>query len=141
MNNDGHAFTRTVMLDLQADEGFRQFPYYCSEGALTIGYGRNLDVNGISEAEADILLRNDIVTAREYLRRIVRMDKLSDNRLRALINMMFNLGPGRFKTFKKMIQAIEDEDFERASVEMLDSVWASQVGARAVRLAKIIKEG
>ena len=137
----GHTFTKTVMRELREDEGYRRFPYLCPAGALTIGYGRNLDANGVSKAEADILLRNDIVSARDYLSQIIDIDVLSDTRVRVLINMMFNLGPSRFKMFKQMIQAIRDGDFGMASVEMLDSAWASQVGARASRLAGMMRAG
>ena len=42
------------------DEGIELFPYMCSENKLTIGVGRNLESNGISEAEAMLLLENDI---------------------------------------------------------------------------------
>ena len=28
---------------VKRDEGFRRYPYRCSAGALTIGYGRNID--------------------------------------------------------------------------------------------------
>ena len=33
-------------------EGLRTYPYKCSEDKLTIGIGRNLEANGISEEEA-----------------------------------------------------------------------------------------
>ena len=33
-------------------EGMRTFPYKCSEDKLTIGIGRNLEANGITEDEA-----------------------------------------------------------------------------------------
>ena len=58
-----------------------------------------------------------------------------------LIDMMFNLGSPRFKQFKKMIQALEDNDYSRASFEMLDSKWAVQVGNRANYLAEKMKQG
>ena len=40
-----------------------------------------------------------------------------------------------------MIAALADEDYEKASVELMDSKFARQVPARAERLAKIILTG
>ena len=49
------------------------------------------------------------------------------------------MGAPRLSQFKKFIKAIHDEDWATASVEMLDSRWASQVGIRANRLSDRIK--
>ena len=38
---------------IKKHEGYKQYPYYCTGGKLTIGYGRNLDENGINEEEAE----------------------------------------------------------------------------------------
>ena len=56
-----------------------------------------------------------------------------------LVNMCFNMGAPNLSKFKKFIKAIHDEDWATASVEMLDSRWASQVGDRANRLSDRIK--
>jgi lysozyme len=54
------------------------------------------------------------------------------------INMCFNLGEPRLSKFKKFIAAVNEENWETAAAEMLDSRWAQQVGERAVRLSKRI---
>ena len=51
-----------------------------------------------------------------------------------LVNMMFNLGRTRLGKFKKFISAINESDWEKAAIEMMDSRWAKQVGPRANRL-------
>ena len=51
-----------------------------------------------------------------------------------LVNMMFNLGRTRLGKFKKFIGAINEGDWDKASIEMMDSRWANQVGPRANRL-------
>lgn len=51
-----------------------------------------------------------------------------------LVNMMFNLGRTRLGKFKKFIGAINEGDWEKASIEMMDSRCAVQVGPRANRL-------
>ena len=40
-----------------------------------------------------------------------------------------------------MIAAIRDDNYSLASIEMLDSKWARQVGGRAKELAAIMKSG
>ena len=55
-----------------------------------------------------------------------------------LVNMCFNLGAPRLSKFRKFIAAINDEQWIEASVEMMDSRWANQVGPRAERLKEIV---
>ena len=67
---------------------------------------------------------------------------LDDNRQRVMANMCFNLGHPRLSNFKKFLAALEEGDYEKAAVEMMDSRWASQVGDRAVRLRdRMLQEG
>jgi lysozyme len=123
-------------------EGLKLKPYYCTGGRLTIGVGRNLGDLGITEDEAMFLLDGDIDRVeRELWRNFPWMSKLSPNRRDALIDMCFNLGISRFKGFKRMLKAIENERWETAACEMIDSEWARQVGRRAGELAQIIREG
>ena len=126
--------------ELRRDEDTILTPYYDSLGVLSIGTGRNLE-RGISEDEADYMLQNDIQNTIKELDNYSWFEGLSPARKRAIINMYFNLGAIKFATFKKMIRAIEISHFDRASIEALDSKWASQVGQRALRIAKIIKTG
>ena len=126
--------------DLKRDEGFRHFPYECSAGKLTIGYGRNLDAKGISKEEAEILLINDITDAEMELYKVLPDAKLfSDNRYRVLVNMVFNLGLDGFLTFKKMLKAIKEKDFDRTADEMLNSKWHEQLPDRVDRLEKLMR--
>jgi len=124
---------------LKRHEGFRSKPYRCSANKLTIGYGRNLDDVGISKAEAVILLYKDIELANEGLEKIFPNFYLfSANRQNALTDMMFNLGASRFNLFKKMIQAIKDDDWKEASRQAKDSKWHNQVGARAEEIETLL---
>jgi len=135
-------FIEQIASDLRQDEGFSQYPYLDTEGHLTVGYGRNLDAKGISNAEADMLLRNDIIASQHALAQVLPVSsKLGKTRYRVLINMMFNLGINGFMSFRKMRQAIFKQDFNRAADEMLDSKWAMQVGDRAIRLADMMRTG
>lgn len=125
---------------LKIDEGLRLKPYRCSAGKLTIGYGRNLDANGISQAEAEVLLENDIRDAENTcIHSFPWFADLTEPRQDVLVNMCFNLGLTRLLGFKKFLKAMELGNYETAAHEMMDSDWAEQVGARALRLARIIR--
>ncbi len=127
---------------LKKHEGLKLFPYKCTAGKQTIGYGRNIEDTGISEEEAEFMLQADI--ERCILELVEKTDYfmvLCEPRQTVLINMLFNLGWPRFNRFKKMITAIKEGDYATASVEMLDSRWADQVGGRAKELASIMSRG
>ncbi|MBO6305478.1 MAG: glycoside hydrolase family protein [Selenomonadaceae bacterium] len=125
---------------IKKHEGLGLKPYRCPAGYLTIGYGRNIEENGITEAEASFLLANDIKNCRAECEKNFRwFNNLDAERQDVLVEMDFNLGIKRFKKFKKMLAACERKDYETASKEMLDSLWARQVGKRAETLAAIMK--
>jgi len=56
-----------------------------------------------------------------------------------ITEMMYQMGVDGVKKFKKTLKYIKNEQWELASVEMLDSKWAVQTNPRAVRLSKVIK--
>lgn len=122
-------------------EGLRLYPYKDSVGKVTIGIGRNLDDKGISEDEAYMMLRNDIAEVQVEAYSLPWYRSLNEARKLVIENMLFNIGMTRLLGFKKMIAAIEREDFERASDEMMDSKWAAQVGSRATELSHMMKVG
>ncbi len=123
-------------------EGLRLKPYRDTRGKLTIGVGRNLDDVGITEEEALYLLKNDIKRVLDFLKeRLPYWNGLTETRKMALVDMCFNLGPGGFLSFKRMLAALERGDYEQAAREMLDSRWARQVGRRAEELAEMMRDG
>ena len=126
---------------IKKHEGLRLKPYKCTAGKLTIGYGRNIEDNGITESEAEMLLNNDIQNCYSECSKLTCWNKLNEARQAVLVDMCFNLGISRLKGFKKMLAALEVGAYYRASAEMLDSKWAKDVKTRATKLAAIIKKG
>lgn len=55
--------------------------------------------------------------------------------------MAFNLGIRGLLTFKMTLSLIEYGDYDNAATEMLNSVWAYQVGQRAIELSKQMATG
>lgn len=128
--------------DLVDDEDIKLRPYRDSVGKLTIGVGRNLEDVGISRQEAMGMLSNDIARASADLDRVFPWwTQLSEARQRALCNMCFNLGLTRLMGFQRMLAALQVGHFDEAASEMLSSKWAKQVGARATRLATLMRNG
>lgn len=125
---------------IKLHEGLRLKPYKCSEGYLTIGYGRNLETNGISEDEAEEMLLNDVAKVESKLEKAGLLNA-NDARKAVLINMAFQLGFGGLSKFKNFIAAYQNGEYYRASEEMLDSLWAKQTPGRAKELAEQMRTG
>lgn len=122
-------------------EGFRQFPYTDTVGKVTIGIGRNLDDNGLSEDEVMYLFRNDSERVIKECESLDFFDGLNDARKIVIADMVFNLGLPRFKGFVKTIAAIRAKDWQNAAAQMQDSKWYRQTGRRAQRLVQAMATG
>lgn len=131
-----------LKLLLVKHESYRQFPYTDTTGHLTIGIGRNLTDRGISTKEAYQLLDEDILYFTSKLNiNLPFFNELDESRKIVLIDMCFNLGVRGFMSFKRMLAALAERDYETAAKEMLDSKWAQQVGNRAIELSNIMRTG
>jgi lysozyme len=127
---------------LKRDEGLSLMPYADTVGKMTIGYGRNLTDVGISQSEANLMLANDIQNVRVSLfRNLPWIINLDDVRVGALVNMSFNMGVTGLLKFKDTLAKLQSGDYDGASLAVLDSTWARQVGARAERISSQIKNG
>ena len=130
---------------LAKHEGIKRFAYKCPAGKWTIGVGRNIDEDGgigLSEDEIFYLLSNDIRRVDEELSNAFRFyDDLDEVRKDAMINMAFNLGLSRLRGFRMALKLMEVSEYPEAAIEFLDSLWASQVGNRALDIAHMIQYG
>tara|TARA_R110002020_G_scaffold18695_2_gene64962 strand:+ start:9404 stop:9868 length:465 start_codon:yes stop_codon:yes gene_type:complete len=128
-------------------EGMECFPYVDTVGKTTIGVGRNLTDRGLSQDECRYLLANDIkISISELKGNFNWFTKLDDTRQAAMVDLHFNLGINRLKTFGKTLRLIErcvsgDDLWDMVAEELLDSKWATQVGQRAQTLARMLKLG
>lgn len=132
---------------VRLDEGSSLTAYWDPIGQCwTIGYGHTGPevTKGlrISQAEAEQLLEGDLAEAvRDARKYFSGFDSLVAARKEVLASMAFNLGLPKLMEFKKLLQALEIGDFNKASLEMLNSRWAAQVKGRAARLAKQMRTG
>ncbi len=113
-------------------EGIRVHPYKCSEDKLTIGIGRNLEANGISEEEAMYLLDNDIDRVINNLDKIFPAWKVMPSKARLVcIDMCFQMGITGFMNFRRTRALMEMGAWLEASEELLRSKYAVQTPNRA----------
>lgn len=146
-----------IIQRLVLHEGVSLTVYVCPAGYPTIGVGRNLKTNpltqeeikvcgdymhGITKNAAFYLLRNDIDrVTKECKKKIPFWKQLDDERKYALLDMSFQLGIGGVLKFKKMLAAMGVGNWIEAAKQCLDSKYAVQTPARAKRIAKTIETG
>tara|TARA_R110001632_G_scaffold222253_1_gene353267 strand:- start:2006 stop:2443 length:438 start_codon:yes stop_codon:yes gene_type:complete len=123
----------------------RHVAYKCSSGYWTAGIGRNIDPHGglgLSDDEVDYLLENDISRViKELSSNYPWFNDLDDVRKDAMIDISFNLGATRLRSFKKALAAMEVADYTLAAKEFLDSKWSRVVKGRAHELGSMIETG
>tara|TARA_R110002012_G_C11437710_1_gene590177 strand:+ start:61 stop:543 length:483 start_codon:yes stop_codon:yes gene_type:complete len=141
--------------EIGSDEGKVLHAYLCTELHATVGIGhkildtdpeKELDIFGINGEEVPddqyitedrcyILFQEDVQIAISGCMKIyTNWDDLPQEVQHILVNMCFQLGQRGLSNFKQMGKAIEESDWEKASLEMMDSRWAKQTPQRAERL-------
>ncbi len=137
---------RKLYASLELGEARRTRPYVDTVGKLTIGVGRNLTDKGLKQSEIDILLANDVKDAIADLDRFLPWWRsLDEPRRRVMVEMCFNMGIGDglkgLLSFRHTLEAIRTGRYGDAAAGMRDSKWATQVGDRADRLARVMRNG
>lgn len=131
-------------------EGTRFDIYLDSVGHRTVGIGHNLDAAPLPEGwttpltqdQVDRLFQIDLANA------IAPMStnwpwfsSLDPVRQAVLIDMCFNSGFAGLSTFKHTLTMIESGDYSGAATNMLESLWAKQVGIRAIEDSRMMNSG
>jgi len=148
-------------------EGWKNKPYRCTKGKLTIGVGWNIEANRlpgdiaaylrmygrITDEMINRLLDISIETATNNCRGVFKgFDSFSENRRFALIDFMFNLGVTRELKFKNTNKAINEGRWHDAANGIKHSAYWRQLGGdpegtddgkleRPEEIAKMIENG
>ena len=133
--------------EIEEDEGCKYEIYLDHLGLPTFGIGHLItewdeeygkpEGTVVSENRVSSCFQADIhTTINECKKLYSNFDELPDEVQLILCNMMFNMGRPRLSKFKKMNEAITNEDWIEASVQMEDSRWYNQVTNRAKRLVE-----
>jgi lysozyme len=114
-------------------------PGYTLIGHPTIGRGRALDTNGISEAESVYLCNNDIDDRVRALPGVVDFwSVLNDVRQNALLEMSFELGVRGLLGFHQMLAAMRIQDWATAQAQCIASTIPK---GRATMLGQMLLSG
>jgi lysozyme len=138
--------TALAIEHLRREEGTILHAYPDHLGYLTIGTGRLIDKRrggGISQAEADMLLANDIAKARDQMKGWPSWERVKDDPVRAvaMISMCFQLGAKGLAGFGNTLGLIARGEFDAAADNALKSKWAKQTPARAKRVTDMLRTG
>ena len=128
-----------IVEDIKKHEGFSPKVYECTEGYDTIGYGFAIKDLELDEDISNIILMKKLHTLLQRI--LIAFPWFEDIDIKAkgvVINMCYQLGIRGFSKFKKTIYYIETEQYEEASMEMLDSLWAKQTPSRAKELSEVL---
>lgn len=134
---------------IKEHEGYRNTVYSDSLGFATIGYGHLVTPEdhykeGVEypKEELDAQFEADFQTAKLNTEKLIDDNNVAEllfNAKCVLIEMVFQLGIGGVSKFKKMWSALQEQDYNEASIQMLDSRWAKQTPSRANSLAQVMK--
>ena len=131
---------------IKEHEGFRDTVYSDSLGFATIGYGHLVlptdnFVEGVTypKEQLEVLFDKDFEIAFNSANELVEGLDLNHIAKGVIIEMCFQLGKPRVMKFKKMWEALRNNDFEEAANQMIDSAWHKQTTSRCESLASTMR--
>ncbi len=129
---------------IKQEEDLRLEAYQDTLGNWTIGYGHTPAHEGEvwTEGQAETQLFLDLGEAADQLGKALPwVENLGTVRWSVFVNMTFNMGIEHLLGFHETLAAAQAGDYEKTAAGMLDSLWAKQVGERAVQLAQQMRTG
>jgi len=137
--------------ELKTDEGCKYEIYLDHLGLPTHGIGHLIlssDMEHgqavgtpVSEDRVNECFASDIETVLSECTQLYPNFSVLPEEVQLIIaNMMFNMGRPRLSKFKGMKSAVDNGDWHRAAVEMVDSKWYQQVTNRADRLVQRMRQ-
>ena len=137
---------------IKKHEGFKLEPYQLSyktkdgkkvkEDFLTGGYGHKLSKDEevpTTKEGWDLLFEKDFEQALNQANHFIDKDKVKFEAFTIVIEMAYQMGSSLQK-FKKMQQALEENNYVKASDQMMDSKWANQTPRRASWLSLLMRD-
>tara|TARA_R100000900_G_scaffold32649_1_gene26322 strand:+ start:22 stop:435 length:414 start_codon:yes stop_codon:yes gene_type:complete len=126
---------------IKEHEGYVGIVYKDSLGIDTIGYGFAIKDLELDKDICDIILERKLHNLEDSVNLKFSWFMYMPQEIKnVVLEMCYQLGVNGFSKFKKTISFLQDRQFEEASVEMLDSLWAKQTPNRAKELSDRVKE-
>lgn len=141
--------TARLYADLRVAEGVKPCAYKDTLGNWTACVGHLLppqpggwEGHQFSDGQCQAWLQSDTAAALAKAQRFMEWASLdTDARQNAVWELVFNMGD-RWASFQHARTAIYNKDWQTAHDQLLDSVWATQVGpTRSQRIARYILTG
>ena len=127
--------------DIKKHEGFKAKPYRCTEGYLTVAYGKRVDYIEVSKQTAEEWLKKDLEDLEARVEATFGWYYNSPQTVKDVVmNMCYQLGVSGFSKFKKTIDLLDKGKYDKASKEMLNSLWSRQTPQRSKELSDKIKQ-
>ena len=127
---------KSLIKKIKEHEGYKPTVYECTEGYDTIGYGFAIKDLYLSKDVCDIILTEKLAELELNIsKKFEWYDNSNEIVKDVVVNMCYQIGLSGFSKFKKTIYYLETEQYEEASTEMLDSLWAKQTPNRAKELS------
>jgi len=134
---------------VKLSEGFRDHIYKDTEGFATIGWGHKVvhednfeEGKTYSKEELQEVFDKDLNKAIGLARQLMEENNVRDLPTTAqhtITEMCFQLGKSGVSKFRNMWNALQNRDFNTASLEMLDSKWNRQTPNRCKKLSDQMK--
>lgn len=107
---------------IEKSEGFSSTVYNDVAGIPTIGYGHRVlpgesFPDGITQAEAEAILANDVSSAESSVQRLVTVP-LTQGQFDALVDFVYNLGGGNFAA-STLLKDLNAGDYDAAANQIL----------------------
>tara|TARA_R100000734_G_C3286875_1_gene79411 strand:+ start:500 stop:904 length:405 start_codon:yes stop_codon:yes gene_type:complete len=126
---------------IKQHEGYVGVVYKDSLGIDTIGYGFAIKDLELDQDICDIILERKLKNLEDRIKNKFGWFPFMPQEIQDVVmEMCYQLGVTGFSKFAKTIMYLKDKDFEKASQEMLDSLWAKQTPNRAKELSNRVKE-
>ena len=126
---------------IKQHEGYVGVVYKDSLGIDTIGYGFAIKDLELDEDICDIILERKLKNLHDIIKIKFKWYQYMPQEIKNVVmEMCYQLGVTGVSKFKKTIAYLQNKQWEEASVEMLDSLWARQTPNRAKELSNRVKE-
>ena len=131
----------SLIESIKRHEGYVGIVYKDSLGIDTIGYGFAIKDLELDEDICEIILERKLKELETRVNLKFKWFMYMPQEIKDVVmEMCYQLGVGGVSKFKKTIAYLQNKQWEEASVEMLDSLWAKQTPNRAKELSNRVKE-
>ena len=126
---------------IKQHEGYVGIVYKDSLGIDTIGYGFAIKDLELDEDICEIILERKLKDLQSRVDLKFNWYRYMPQEIKDIVmEMCYQLGITGFSKFKKTIVYLQNKQWNDASVEMLDSLWAKQTPNRAKEMSDRVKK-